>query len=184
MIRPLGALVLAAFALTACDMVDSMAGRFFPPEKPAVSSVPAASSRPNTSSWPNTGEAPPLPRRRPETTPDLTLVEADPDRLVGLDFDATKELLGDPAVQLEKPPAKVWAYDGGTCMFNLFFYPSVNDKTFRVLAYEVTDEAPSAEIPMRLGAEAAAGKARDRDSSIVRRCFAELLQSKQQPDAG
>jgi hypothetical protein len=178
MIRPLGALVLAAFALTACDMIDTVADEFFPPEGPAASNLPAASTRPIT------GKAPPLPRRRPEATSDLTLVEADPDRLVGLDFDATKALLGDPAVQLEKPPAKVWAYDGGTCMFNLFFYPSVDDKTFRVLAYEMTDEVPSAETPVRPGAETAVVKVRDKDNPILRRCFAELLQSKREPNTG
>ncbi len=131
-----------------------------------------------------------MPQRKPEAIAELTLVDADPQRLVGLDFDATKALLGDPAAKHEKPPAEIWAYEGGTCMFNLFFYPSVDDKVFRVLAYEVTDEIPpSRETPPsgETVAEATAPgavKVRDRDNPMVRRCFAELLHNRQEPDAG
>jgi hypothetical protein len=138
---------------------------------------------------------PPLPRRKPEAISELTLAEADPERLVGLDFDATKALLGDPAAKHEEPPAEVWAYEGGICSFNLFFYPSVDDKIFRVLAYEVTKETPPAEETVagetppsgETAAEAAepgAVKVSDKDNPMVRRCFAELLHNQQVPDAG
>ena len=195
MIRALGALVLAMPALSACAPLESMKRELFPPEAAAgdTQAAPLASqpavSRPSA--------APPLPRRKPEAISDepeaiseSTLAEADPERLVGLDFDAAKALLGDPAAKHEEPPAEIWAYEGGTCMFNLFFYPSVDDKVFRVLAYEVTEETPpSGDTPPsgETAAEAAepgAVKVRDKDNPMVRRCFAELLHNQQVPDAG
>jgi len=195
MIRALGALVLAIPALSACAALESMKRELFPPEAAAgdTQAAPLASqpavSRPSA--------APPRPRRKPEAISDepeaiseSTLAAADPERLVGLDFDAAKALLGDPAAKHEEPPAEIWAYEGGTCMFNLFFYPSVDDKVFRVLAYEVTEETPpSGETPPpgEAAAEAAepgAVKVRDKNNPMVRRCFAELLHNQQVPDAG
>ncbi len=190
MIRALGALVLAMLALSACAPLESMKRELFPPEDAAGDTQAAPLAfRPSA--------APPLPRRKPEAISDkpeaiseLTLAEADPERLVGLDFDAAKALLGDPAAKHEEPPAEIWAYEGGICMFNLFFYPSVDDKVFRVLAYEVTEETPpSGETPPpgEAAAEAAepgAVKVRDKDNPMVRRCFAELLHNRQAPDAG
>ncbi len=187
MIRALGALLLAMLALSACAPLESMERELFPPEDAAAGDTRAASSRPSA--------VPPLPRRKPEAISELTLAEADPERLVGLDFDATKALLGDPVAKHEEPPAEIWAYEGGTCSFNLFFYPSVDDKVFRVLAYEVTKETPPAEETVagetppsgETAAEAAepgAVKIPDKDNAMVRRCFADLLHNQQVPDAG
>ncbi len=181
MIRPLGVAVLAILTLSACAPVNATIDRWFPPEA-------AAAAEPVVSSV----EAPPLPRRKPEAISEVTLVGADPQRLVGLDFDGTKALLGDPAARMEQPPAKVWAYTGGDCMFSVFFYPSVEDRVFRVLAVEVTDEAvaPDATAAVAPGAteggdsEAASPKVMDQDDPAVRRCFADLLQHQQIPNAG
>ncbi len=187
MIRALGILVLAMLALSACAPLESMKRELFPPEDAAAGDTRTASSRPSA--------VPPLPRRKPEAISEVTLAEADPERLVGLDFDATKALLGDPVAKHEEPPAEIWAYEGGTCSFNLFFYPSVDDKIFRVLAYEVTKETPPAEETVagetppsgETAAEAAepgAVKVSDEDNPMVRRCFVELLHNQQVPDAG
>ncbi len=180
MIRPLGALALALLALAACAPIESMKAELFPPEQTtrgdSQAGLPAAA--------PAAAEAPPRPRRKPEAISELTMAEADPQRLVGLDFHATKALLGDPVAELEKPPAKVWAYAGGTCMFNLFFYPSVDDKVFRVLSYEVTDATPPAEASSAGAGGATPNRLLDRDNPKVRRCFAELLHSQQDSIAG
>ena len=171
MIRPLGVAVLAILTLSACTPVDTMIERWFSPE---------AAARPATGS----AEAPPLPRRKPEVISEVTLAGADPQRLVGLDFDGTKALLGDPAARMEQPPAKVWAYAGGGCMFSVFFYPSVDDQVFRVLAIEVTDEAVAAGATEDQTSEAPSSKVMDPNDPAVRRCFAELLQNQQTPNAG
>jgi hypothetical protein len=132
-----------------------------------------------------------LPRRKPETISEVTLAGADPQRLVGLDFDGTMALLGNPAAKMEQPPAKVWAYAGGGCMFSVFFYPSVDDRVFRVLAIEVTDEADLLGLrwlrdPPESTPEAPpeTPKVMDQDDPVVRRCFADLLQNQQAPNAG
>ena len=104
-----------------------------------------------------------------------------------MDFEATKALLGDPALRIEQPPAKVWAYNGWSCMFSVFFYPSMDDNVFRVLTYEVTDKEPELEIQTasRTG-DSGTGmvKIRDRAHPALRRCFAELLHEREPPDAG
>ncbi len=170
MIRPLGVAVLATLTLSACAPVNTMIDRWFPPE---AATEAAAVAQPAAQPAAGSAEAPPVPRRKPEAISEVTLAGADPQRLVGLDFDGTKALLGDPAARMEQPPAEVWAYAGGGCMFSVFFYPSVDDRVFRVLAIEVTDEAA-----------AASPKVLDPDDPAVRRCFAELLQHQQAPNAG
>ncbi len=176
MIRPLGVAVLAILTLSACAPVDTLTELWFPPE--TVAARPAVG-------W---AEAPPVPRRKPEAISEaiseVTLAGADPQRLVGLDFDGAKALLGDPAARMEQPPAKVWAYAGGGCMFSVFFYPSVDDQVFRVLAIEVTDEAGAPGATKGRDSEAASPKVMDQDDPAVRRCFADLLQNQQVPNAG
>ena len=182
MIRPLGVAVLAILTLSACAPVDTMIDRWFPPE--AAATEAAAVAHPAVGS----AEAPPVPRRKPEAISVVTLASADPQRLVGLDFDGTKALLGDPVARMEQPPAKVWAYAGGGCVFSVFFYPSVDDQVFRVLAIEVTDEAAAAGATENRESEAASPaaspKVMDQDDPAVRRCFAKLLQNQQAANAG
>ncbi len=188
MIRATGALALAMVVLSACaemdSQVDSLSGWLFPPQEAGDAGAQAGSEGGRR---PLAG-FPPLPRRKPGPGSQLALAEADPERLVGLDFDATKALLGDPAQRREQPPAKVWAYDGGHCLFSVFFYPSVDDTTFRVLAYEVSEGTAAASAPEggapAGGAEAGAARIRDKNSPLVRRCFADLLHSRRQPNAG
>ncbi len=103
-------------------------------------------------------EPPPLPRRRP-----LQLAKLAPaaqalaiDGLVGLDFDATKKLLGAPALDEVQPPARVWAYNGRGCVLSIFFYPNLEGSSYRALTYEV--------------------KGSDDTDELTQRCFAELVQ--------
>ena len=184
MSRPLGVVVLAILTLSACAPVNSFVERWFPPET-------ATAARPAVRSTVGSDEEPPVPRRKPEAISEVTLAGADPQRLVGLDFDGTKALLGSPSAKMEQPPAKVWAYAGGGCMFSVFFYPSVDDRVFRVLAIEVTDEVdvlglrwlrdPPESTPQ---APPEAPKVMDQDDPVVRRCFADLIQNQQTPNAG
>jgi hypothetical protein len=61
----------------------------------------------------------------------------DPKELVGLDFAQTEHLLGKPTKQDEKPPAKVWTYNGTDCDLTIFFYADINTRQFRALTYEI-----------------------------------------------
>ena len=178
MIRSLGVAVLAIATLSACASIDSMIEPIFGPE--AVAQPPEVLPQPTVES----AKAPPLPRRKPKAVSELTLTDADPQRLVGLDFDGTKAMLGDPSARMDQAPAKVWAYAGGGCMFSVFFYPSLDDQVFRVLAVEVTSDSAVADAAENPESQAASPEAMDKDDPAVRRCFADLLQNQQVGNAG
>lgn len=127
---------------------------------------------------------PPLPIRKPDVP--QTAIEAaqapqaaaDPDSLVGLDFERTAALLGDPALLIEEPPAKIWAYNGTHCVLHVFFYPKVGGSDFRVLTYEVkggpTGQATTA------AEQAKTAEAKD----FARLCLSELLAQAEAGRAG
>lgn len=87
----------------------------------------------------------PMPRRKPEQVAAATEAEPQepdvrPDQLIGLDQTAAADLLGQPSLQNEKPPAKVWTYNSKDCVLSLFFYPDINTRIFRSLTYEIKSE--------------------------------------------
>ena len=187
-LRPLGALALALLTLSGCARLEAVTNELFASEDPASGQLQPADS--GTQARHGAAQSadqalPPVPQRKPALAARPLKVPPDPDQVVGLDFDATKALLGAPSTELERPPAKVWSYDGGICMFSVFFYPSVDDKVFRVLAYEVTDgeKVPEATAKLEQSAPGAIG-ARNKDDPLVRRCFAELLHHQEEPNAG
>lgn len=81
----------------------------------------------------------PLPERKPDTLaarPDL-----DPERIIGLSTTQAKSLLGQPALEDERPPAKIWTYNAKACVLSIFFYPDINTRVFQALTYEFNEEA-------------------------------------------
>lgn len=93
-------------------------------------------------------ELPVPPRRKPSqvaTAPDGEPETPDvvPDQLIGLDQTAAANLLGQPSLQNEKPPAKVWTYNSESCVLSLFFYADINTRVFRSLTYEIKSEDES-----------------------------------------
>ncbi len=134
-------------------------------------------------------EPPPLPRRKPEIVPEPeTVEEADPDMLIGLDFTVTRALLGEPALQTEQSPAKIWTYKGQECMLNVFFYPSVEGGAFRLLTYEaeseekdldegkpVSEQAVSAAAGSIPEAQATEEQSPEEISAFTASCFTGLL---------
>ncbi len=83
-------------------------------------------------------ETVPLPAHKPAQVATAVPPPAGPDpkQLVGLDFAQTQHLLGKPAKQEEKPPAKVWVYRGTECDLTIFFYADISTREFRALTYE------------------------------------------------
>lgn len=206
MIRRLGIMALASLSLGACADLALLEKRLAEAVGEASSKgAPAPMARPRGEPVPNPADRyyffgpdagqerehrianvpPPAPRRKPDRAEPVARADPDPDLLVGLDFEATKALLGDPALKTEQPPAKVWAYNGGSCMFSVFFYPSMDDNVFRVLTYEVTGKEPQLELQTASRtSDTGTVKIRDRASPVLRRCFAELLHGREQPNAG
>jgi len=67
----------------------------------------------------------------------------DPHRLIGLSFTQMAALLGQPALQEERPPARAWTYNAATCVLTIFFYPDIATREFRALTYELKTESAS-----------------------------------------
>lgn len=159
MIRPLCVLLLLLVGLTGCsavatkdaeDSASAWAGKPFArlAEPPPTEEILAGVEEP-----------PPLPRRRPKNVATQTAAmvaeeeEPDIDGLVGLGFDATKALLGTPALDEVQAPARVWAYNGRGCVLSIFFYPHVDGSTFRALTYEVKGVEDSSDVTDRCYAD-------------------------------
>ncbi len=80
----------------------------------------------------------PMPTRKPDTLASRT--DLDPERLIGLSTFQTESMLGLPALQDERPPAKVWTYNARACVLSIFFYPDINTRVFQALTYEFNEE--------------------------------------------
>ena len=128
--------ILMAFTLAGCWFDDEP--RAPPPEPVAAAPAPEPPAPP-----PPPPASPPLPAEKPPQV--ATTIQTpgaspppgpDPKALVGLDFAQTEHLLGQPAKQEEKPPAKVWTYNGTECDLTIFFYADINTRVFRALTYE------------------------------------------------
>ena len=128
--------MLMAAVVTGCQFGDTAPPP--PPAQPAAVPEPPAPPPPPP-------EPAPLPAQKPQIAAVTGAVPAppppapagpDPKQLVGLDFAGTQHLLGKPAKQEEKPPAKVWVYNGTDCDLTIFFYADINSGVFRALTYE------------------------------------------------
>jgi hypothetical protein len=69
---------------------------------------------------------------------------APPLKLIGLTQQETVTLLGTPSAQWDRPPAKVWHYQGLGCTVDVFFYLDVSRNEFSALRTTVagSDGAP------------------------------------------
>jgi hypothetical protein len=59
--------------------------------------------------------------------------------LVGLDQSEVAKALGPPMAETEKAPGKVWRYWNSRCAVDVSLYLDVQTRSYRVLAYEVTN---------------------------------------------
>jgi hypothetical protein len=66
-------------------------------------------------------------------------------QLIGLTQQETVTLLGAPAAQWDRPPARVWHYQGPDCAVDVFFYLDVSRNEFSALRYTAagSDASPS-----------------------------------------
>lgn len=73
----------------------------------------------------------------PDAKPEARLPVLGPEMLVGLDQGQIELLLGTPLDVREQPPATVWSYRAKNCALNVFFYPDLQTREVRALAYDV-----------------------------------------------
>lgn len=66
-------------------------------------------------------------------------------QLIGLGEEDVRALFGPPTAADASGPGKTWRYRTGRCTLNLSFYPDVETRVYRTLAYEVTSDDNNAE---------------------------------------
>ncbi len=117
-------------ALGACEVVEQITpGSEPPPEAaPAPTAAGAVPAPQPTPEVPETAALPPAPK-----------IDDDPARLMGLDGAGLAELLGDPELTRREPPAEIWQYRGGSCVFDVFLYEEAGQH--RVTYVEARDGA-------------------------------------------
>ncbi|MEQ8356609.1 MAG: hypothetical protein RH942_13790 [Kiloniellaceae bacterium] len=178
-----GVLGTALLGLSACAELGIQLPDLRGSATETVSPVPADQALSNAGRFPEDvtlevakAKSPPLPVRKPavpqEAVETARAPQIDPDSLVGLDFERTTALLGDPALLIEEPPAKIWAYNGSNCALHVFFYPKVGGSDFRVLTYEVKGGAESGTTDSAESKE------------LARLCLSELLMQAEANRAG
>lgn len=119
--------------LTGCDQFSRVWG-----DEPggAQSRTAVANSRPSVAKRTNTRSAD---RAAPQQSEDNSL------QLIGLGEEDVRALFGPPTTADASGPGKTWRYRNGRCTLNLSFYPDVETRVYRTLAYEVTSDDNDAE---------------------------------------
>ena len=102
------------------------------PPSPAVEADAGAKKRPSTAKRPVATDAERQAAAGVPTPGDLTAPSL---KLVGLTQAETVVLLGAPSAQWDRPPAKVWHYQGPDCALDVFFYLDVSRNEFSALRY-------------------------------------------------
>jgi len=62
----------------------------------------------------------------------------DPAQLLGMEATHLKTLLGEPNLIRREPPAQVWLYAGGACVFHVYLYKLPDAAGYRVTHYDVS----------------------------------------------
>lgn len=164
MIRPLGIFGLAMLILQGCAEISWPLAKDQTTATPDGTTGPAATKAVAES-------PPPVPPRKPLETAAVPAAPTDsgearttPDveSLLGLDFAAVRELLGQPALEEIQAPATVWAYNGSGCVLHIFFYPHVDGGQYRALTYDV--------------------KSAEETPDKSQRCFDELMQDREKAE--
>jgi len=114
-------------------------------DAPSPVSPTATTSAPTSAEAPKAAAGPKLPAEKPrrhaslppDDKPEMRLPVLNPDIVVGLDREQTALLLGEPATVRAQPPATVWSYRAKGCALNVFFYPDVQTREMKALAYDV-----------------------------------------------
>ncbi len=102
---------LIGFALGACEALEQVA--------------PNSEAPPEAAPTPTAAGAAPAPQPAPEVPetaalPPAPVIDDDPARLMGLDRTGLAKLLGDPELTRREPPAEIWQYRGGSCVFDVY----------------------------------------------------------------
>ena len=87
---------------------------------------------------PRPPQRPPTPVMKPAPPQEIEAVA--PADLVGFDFASVRHVLRQPDTIQNSALSVVWTYDAD-CTLQLFFYPDIKTKVFRVLKYDLKDSS-------------------------------------------
>lgn len=127
----LGTFASLLIGVSGCSTADSAAAIAPPPGDPAgtgqthiaVARKPAASET------------------RKSTHARTAIADMEPDRLLGLSPQQVRQRLGRPAHERKDALSREWVYAAPGCRFRIFFYPSVDMTSFKVLKYSSRTES-------------------------------------------
>lgn len=71
----------------------------------------------------------------PPRTP--AVPDTDPAQLRGMQAAMLRDLLGAPGLIRHEPPAEVWLYTAGSCIFHVFLYDDAGTGVYRVTDYDM-----------------------------------------------
>ena len=138
---------LGVIAMVGCADIgtEGVARPVHKPAHPAaVATAPTPPAVPPTQ--PSTPSRPP-PAKRSSTETAAVPAPADVNppgpKLIGMTQAETVTLLGPPTAQWDRPPAKVWHYQGPDCGVDVFFYLDVSRNEFSALRYSVNGADPA-----------------------------------------
>ena len=77
-----------------------------------------------------------------EETLQLARADTNPDRLIGVVPGEILDVLGEPSVRLQEPPAEVWQYNSASCTLRLTLLLDVVTEEHRSVFYEVKSANP------------------------------------------
>ncbi len=134
---------LIGFVLGACQAAPQGASRSGPGAQ-APATQPAPETAPAAEGQPVAAEAAADAHEQPDRSetaalPPVPKIDDDPTRLMGLDRAGLAKLLGDPELMRREPPAEIWQYRGGSCVFDVFLYQEAGRQ--RVTYLEARDGA-------------------------------------------
>lgn len=132
-LRLLAPAILIALTLAGCARLETDAPRWLRAE-PAPAAPPSANARPAEVPAPR----PKATAAKPAAVPAPVPVPV-PIKLVGLSEAETEGLLGRPAEETDRPPGKVWIYQGPNCRLTVHLFPDMEKGGFYALDYTVED---------------------------------------------
>lgn len=111
-----------------------------PTPQPVVAAPPVREPEAKPKRPPVRRAAPAAAERTPGDTQTAALpapadLRGQPPQLIGLTQPETVTLLGAPSAQWDRPPARVWHYQGPDCAVDVFFYLDVSRNEFSALRY-------------------------------------------------
>ena len=71
-------------------------------------------------------------------TPAPPQPQPNPGQLLGMRATHLKTLLGEPDLIRQEPPAQVWLYSAGICVFHVYLYRQAGIADYRVTHYDVS----------------------------------------------